>query len=138
MLSKVVSSSIFKVFGMTRPRIEPRSPGPLANTLTAGPLENSFMNSSIHEYVIKNDLGSILKNKDIFETFLCNFSSLFYKTCGTARTLFSSNRVRISWFHSFTYLMFESPWCFSKTIFFFKESLRGVWIYTATMLRTHG
>ena len=37
MLSKVVSSSIFKVFGMTRPGIEPRSPGPLANTLTDGP-----------------------------------------------------------------------------------------------------
>ena len=33
----MVSSSIFKVFGMTRPGIEPRSPGPLANTLTAGP-----------------------------------------------------------------------------------------------------
>ena len=33
MLSKVVSSSIFKVFGMTRPGIELRSPGPLANTL---------------------------------------------------------------------------------------------------------
>ena len=32
-LSKEVSSTIFKVFGMTRPRIEPRSPGPLANTL---------------------------------------------------------------------------------------------------------
>ena len=38
MLSKVVSSTIFKVFGMTRPGIEPRSPGPLANTLTAGPI----------------------------------------------------------------------------------------------------
>ena len=37
MLSKVVSSTIFKVFGMNRPGIEPRSPGPLANTLTAGP-----------------------------------------------------------------------------------------------------
>ena len=34
----MVSSSIFKVFGMTRPGIEPRSPGPLANTLTAGPM----------------------------------------------------------------------------------------------------
>ena len=33
MLSKEVSSTIFKVFGMTRPGIEPRSPGPLANTL---------------------------------------------------------------------------------------------------------
>ena len=35
-LSKVVSSSICKVFGMTRPGIEPRSPGTLAN----GPTEN--------------------------------------------------------------------------------------------------
>ena len=40
MLSKVVSTSIFKVFGMTRPGIEPRSPGPLANTLTAGPMSS--------------------------------------------------------------------------------------------------
>ena len=30
-LSKEVSSTIFKVFGMTRPGIEPRSTGPLAN-----------------------------------------------------------------------------------------------------------
>ena len=29
---KEVSSTIFKVFGMTQPGIEPRSPGPLANT----------------------------------------------------------------------------------------------------------
>ena len=42
MLSKVVSSSIFKVFGMTRPGIEPRSPGPLANTLTAGPMRGEI------------------------------------------------------------------------------------------------
>ena len=34
----MVSSTIFKVFGKTRPGIEPRSPGPLANTLTAGPV----------------------------------------------------------------------------------------------------
>ena len=33
LLSKEVSSTILKVFGMTRPGIEPRSPGPLANTL---------------------------------------------------------------------------------------------------------
>ena len=37
----MVSSSLFKVFGMTRPGIEPRSPGPLANTLTAGPMSRS-------------------------------------------------------------------------------------------------
>ena len=34
-LSKEVSSTIFKVFGMTRPEMELRSPGPLANTLPA-------------------------------------------------------------------------------------------------------
>ena len=32
-LSKEVSSTIFKVFGMMRPGIEPRSPRPLANSL---------------------------------------------------------------------------------------------------------
>ena len=33
-LSKEVSSTIFKVFGMTRPGIEPRSPGSLAKSLS--------------------------------------------------------------------------------------------------------
>ena len=33
LLSKEVSSIIFKVFGMTQPGIERRSPGPLVNTL---------------------------------------------------------------------------------------------------------
>ena len=33
MLSNAASSTIFWVFGMTQPGIEPRSPGPLANTL---------------------------------------------------------------------------------------------------------
>ena len=37
-LSKKVSSSIFKVFGMTWPGIEPRSPRPLANTLPFRPI----------------------------------------------------------------------------------------------------
>ena len=32
MLSKAVSSTIFKVFGMTKPGIEPRSPRSLVNT----------------------------------------------------------------------------------------------------------
>ena len=38
MLSKAVSSTIFYVFGMTRPGIDPRSPGPLANTLLISPI----------------------------------------------------------------------------------------------------
>ena len=37
-LSKEVSSTIFIVFGMARYWIEPRSPGPLANTLPARPM----------------------------------------------------------------------------------------------------
>ena len=37
-LSKEVSSTILKVFGMTRPGIEPRSPGPLVNTLPTKPI----------------------------------------------------------------------------------------------------
>ena len=37
-LSKEVSSIIFKVFGITQPGIEPRSPGPLGNTLPTRPI----------------------------------------------------------------------------------------------------
>ena len=48
MLSKVVSSSIFKVFGMTRPGIEPRSPGPLANT---GPGLHIYIYTYIYIYI---------------------------------------------------------------------------------------
>ena len=34
----------FKVFGMTRPGIEPRSPGPLANTQSTGPVSQYLLN----------------------------------------------------------------------------------------------
>ena len=37
-LSKEVSSTIFNVFGMTRPGIERKSPKPLANTLPTRPI----------------------------------------------------------------------------------------------------
>ena len=37
-LNKEVSSTIFKVFGMTRPGIEPRFLGPLSNTLPSRPM----------------------------------------------------------------------------------------------------
>ena len=37
-LRKKISSIIFKVFGMTRPGIEPKSTGPLANTLSTRPM----------------------------------------------------------------------------------------------------
>ena len=52
-LSKVVSSTIFKVFGTTRPGIEPRSLRPLANTLPTRPmsrLELSLLISMLNKY----------------------------------------------------------------------------------------
>ena len=47
MLSKEVSSTIFWVFGMTWPGSEPRSPGPLANTLTIVPVIFAIDGSSL-------------------------------------------------------------------------------------------
>ena len=49
-LSKVVSRTILKVFDMTRPGIEPRSSGPLANTLPTRPMS----------FRLKTDLVSYL------------------------------------------------------------------------------
>ena len=43
MVIKAASSTIFWVFGMTRRGIEPRSPGPLANTLTIMPMSIHFV-----------------------------------------------------------------------------------------------
>ena len=39
MLSKEASTTIFWVFGMTRPKIDPRSPGPWVNSLLARPVD---------------------------------------------------------------------------------------------------
>ena len=47
-LNKEVSSTIFKVFGMTRPGIEPRSPGSLANTLPTGSSFIYIMNLALN------------------------------------------------------------------------------------------
>ena len=49
-LSKNVSSTILKVFGMTRPGIEPRSPGPLANTLPTRPMSWFRSELAYHGY----------------------------------------------------------------------------------------
>ena len=53
MLSKAVSSTIFKIFGMTRPRIEARSPGPLDEHST----------NEANEPVL--DYNFLLKNKNL-------------------------------------------------------------------------
>ena len=44
----MASSTIFWVFGMTRPRIEPRSPESLANTLTTMPMSSKQYLSCIY------------------------------------------------------------------------------------------
>ena len=54
MLTKEASSTIFWVFGMTRPGIEPRSSGPLANILT------------IKEHCINIQNENIVPNKCIW------------------------------------------------------------------------
>ena len=44
-LSQELSSTIFKVFGMTRPEIEPKSPGPLENSLPTRPMSRYTLNN---------------------------------------------------------------------------------------------
>ncbi len=52
-LSKEASSTIFKVFGMTRPGIEPRSPGPLADTLPTRPMSHKKHVFTVQKSVTK-------------------------------------------------------------------------------------
>ena len=56
-LSKAVSSTIFKVFGMTRPGIEPRSAGSLANTLPTRPMSRLKLHKN---YKYKHTMYAIL------------------------------------------------------------------------------
>ena len=55
-LSKVASSTIFWVFGMTQTGIEPRSPGSLANNLTLTPLFRQQLIN--HNYSVWSSWGS--------------------------------------------------------------------------------
>ena len=69
-LSKAVSSTIFKVFGMTRPKIEPRSPGQLANTLPTWPVSRlRIPNSLFCSYWILSSKNSM--ERGIRWMFLC-------------------------------------------------------------------
>ena len=74
---------------MTRPGIEPRSPGPLANTLTAGPMSCFIhINSSISTnlvYIISTLDGTPLKLVDKF-TYLGSSVSLTEKDIDTRLT----------------------------------------------------
>ena len=63
-LSKKVSSTIFKVFGMTRPGIETRSPGPLVNTIL---FTKTFAVKTKKSEKIFHDMSFLVyKNESIF------------------------------------------------------------------------
>ena len=73
MLSKAALSTIFQVFGMTRPRIESWFPGLLANTLLLRPIKEHLMAESavkINQSIqISFDLrGAFNKSPDFFCT----------------------------------------------------------------------
>ena len=53
MLSKEVSSNIFKAFGMTRPGIEPRSPRPLAMVVLDYGRQLTYSKQKIENNIIK-------------------------------------------------------------------------------------
>ena len=83
MLSKEASSTIFKVFGMTRPGIEPRSPGPWANILTIMPMSGMDVYSSITEI---QDFLILLTNRVIVESVYFNCQSKSKKIKCVVRT----------------------------------------------------
>ena len=101
MLSKVVSSSIFKVFGITRPGIEPRSPGPLANfqnslktlfTYASNPLmmacerfENTQDNLGKFIHQFQPEAKTLIRNLEriLIKLYKQNVSLLFNQTCLT-------------------------------------------------------
>ena len=65
-LSKVTSSTIFWVFGLTQPGIKPQSPGPLVNTLLIRPMDY-LLSHEISSYCVrhrgKNDVLEHVKFK---------------------------------------------------------------------------
>ena len=65
MLSKEVSSIIFKVFGMTRPGIERRSPGPLANTLPT----SHYANKKFANIVLDTEIVEQVNNQRKISTY---------------------------------------------------------------------
>ena len=53
------SSTIFKVFGMTRPGIKPRSPGPLANSLPTRQKDNIKKSKIIFVRTANNNIRNL-------------------------------------------------------------------------------
>ena len=78
-LSKEPSSNIFRVFGKTRPGIEPRSPGPIANTLTITLMSSTFFLHS--KYLSLSLFQSVSISVGVFLTFLFLWVSVHVCLC---------------------------------------------------------
>ena len=63
MLSKAALSTIFWLFGMTRPEIEPRSPGPLVNTLLIKPMIPLYIYIYIFTNLISTSIHGTRKKR---------------------------------------------------------------------------
>ena len=94
-LSKEVSSTTFKVFGMTWPGIEPRSPGSLANTLPTRPMNPHNKCQKIIESVVIS-LYQIIKLWFIFYNILSFLAKLILKENNISFNLTLSWMARIT------------------------------------------
>ena len=88
MLSKEASSTIFWVFGMTQPGIEPRFPGPLANSLTVMPISstNDILVFNNHwEYNINNygnyNVGGYVVTVIDRQTHNLHYDTIYFLSC---------------------------------------------------------
>ena len=67
----------FKVIGMTRPGIEPRSPGPLANTLLTRSITSTHTHTHTHIYIYIYIYHHVVPLVRISLTLSCHFSLSF-------------------------------------------------------------
>ena len=67
---------------MTRPGIEPRSPGPLANTLTAGPFHQHYIQVNFWSYPTILKLGYNCRSQKWARVLSCNtLNTVLYLSC---------------------------------------------------------
>ena len=116
-LSKEVSSTIFKVFGMTQPGIEPKSHRPLKNTLPTCPMSVYSLSFSVQKsniLIFDQSLISPVEKK-------CTFSYQIYTFTLNPISCYSFSKKRVlnqtffeyyHWNRNF-WLKNSSPWFIS-------------------------
>ena len=75
-LSKEVSNTIFEVFGMTWPGIEPRSPRPLANTLPIRPMSRWLVSVLKQRKVKVSNVGDCSRRRPEGSLFNCYYTEV--------------------------------------------------------------